>query len=209
MLSRKKNQARLSRTDEAQLVHRLRDGDRSAQAEVVQRYRQMLLRQAFAVVRRWPLAEDVVQDAWILAFKNIGRFEGRSALRSWLVGIVINQARRYRRQERRFPVLSAILRGPDETAPSSPSTATPLPEVVTDFSAEQMLLERERGHALKAAVRRLPVTQRSVLVLQLEGYSPAETRTTLRISEVARRVRLSRARARLRRAFRWDSRSCA
>lgn len=206
MLPRKRIQARLSPTrEEARLVERLRSGDRSAQAEVVRRYRQMLLHQAFAVVHQWTLAEDVVQDTWMLAFKNIDRFEGRSAFRTWLGGIVINQARRYRRQERRSPVLSALLRGPDEGGASSPLPASmPLVEPVTEVSAEDLLMEREQRHALRAALRRLPVTQRSVLALQLQGCSPAETRTALRISEVARRVRLSRARTRLRRAFRWD-----
>jgi RNA polymerase sigma-70 factor (ECF subfamily) len=210
MLPRKRIQRHLSPVEEAQLVERLRTGDRSAQAEVVRRYRRMLLHQAFAVVHQWTLAEDAVQDTWILAFKNIERFEGRSTFRTWLAGIAINQARKYRRQDRRSPPLSAVLgRAGDPAASAPPSASMPLPEPVNDVSAEDMMLEREQGRAIKNALRRLPVTQRSVLVLQLQGYSPAETRTTLRISEVARRVRLSRARARLRKAFRWDVRCCA
>jgi len=89
--------------------------------------------------------------------------------------------------------------------PATPSFEEPVNEV----TAEQMVLEKERGHELRAALRRLPVTQRSILLLELRGCSPVETRTALRISEVARRVRLSRARARLRKLFRWDVRSHA
>ena len=205
MLPRKKIQRLLSPEQEAQLVERLRTGDRSAQAEVVRRYHRMLLHQAFAVVHQWTLAEDTVQDAWVLAFKNIERFEGRSSLRTWLVGIAINRARMYRRQERRSSPLSAELgRSRDPAAPAGADASPPPPEQVNEVTAEHMLLEREWVGALSRALRRLPVTQRSVLLLQLQGYSPAETSRTLRISEVARRVRLSRARARLRKIFRWD-----
>jgi len=80
---------------------------------------------------------------------------------------------------------------------------------VNDVTAEQLVLEQEQGRELETALSRLPVTQRSVLVLEIRGYSPAETRTALRITEVARRVRLSRARARMRKVFRWDVRRCA
>jgi RNA polymerase sigma-70 factor, ECF subfamily len=207
MQPRKRIQRQLSPIQEARLVERLRTGDRSAQAEVVRRYRGMLLHQAFAVVHQWTLAEDAVQDTWVLAFKSIERFEGRSMLRTWLAGIAINQARKYRRQGRRAPPLSAVLGGPrdpgaPDQVPASPSFAEPVNEV----TAEQLVLEQERGNELRAALRTLPVTQRSVLFLQLRGCSPAETRTTLRITEAARRVRLSRARARLRTLFRWDVR---
>jgi len=210
MLSRKKTQAHPSPPQEAELVERLRAGDRSAQVEVVRRYRRMLLHSAFAILHQRDLAEDVVQDTWILAFKNIDRFEGRSMLRTWLAGIAINQARMYLRQERRSPPLSAVLPasgGPRVplAAPGSPS----LPEPVNDVTAEQLVIEQESGRELETALRRLPVTQRSVLLLEIRGYSPAETRTTLGITEVARRVRLSRARARMRQVFRWDVRRSA
>jgi RNA polymerase sigma-70 factor (ECF subfamily) len=208
MLPRKRIQRHLSPVQEAQLVERLRTGDRSAQAEVVRRYRRMLLHQAFAVVHQWPLAEDAVQDTWILAFRNIERFEGRSMLRTWLAGIAINQARKYRRQGRRSPQLSAVLgRSRDPAAPVQVPASPSFDEPANEVTAEHLVLAQERGHELKAALRRLPVTQRSVLLLELRGYSPAETRSTLRITEVARRVRLSRARARLRKLFRWDVRS--
>jgi RNA polymerase sigma-70 factor (ECF subfamily) len=210
MLPRRRVPRHFPPGQEAQLVERLRSGDRSAQAEVVRCYRRMLLHQAFAVVRQWSLAEDAVQDTWILAFKNIERFEGRSMLRTWLAGIAINQARRYRRQGRRSPPFSAVLgASPDPAAPVQVPATPSFEEPVNEVTAEQMVLEKERGHELRAALRRLPVTQRSVLLLELRGCSPAETRTALRISEVARRVRLSRARARLRKLFRWDVRSPA
>jgi DNA-directed RNA polymerase specialized sigma24 family protein len=65
-------------------------------------------------------------------------------------------------------------------------------------TAERVVLEREQTRALDAAVRELPETQRSVVLLQLRGYDPAETREALQITDLARRVRLSRARSRLR-----------
>jgi DNA-directed RNA polymerase specialized sigma24 family protein len=71
-------------------------------------------------------------------------------------------------------------------------------EQVTEVTAERVVLEHERRRALNVAVEALPDTQRSVVVLQLKGCNPAETRETLKITDLARRVRLSRARSRLR-----------
>ena len=208
MLPREKIQRHLSPVQEAQLVERLRAGDRSAQAEVVRRYRRLLLHQAFSVLRDRTLVEDAVQDTWILAFKNIERFEGRSTLRTWLTGIALNRARVYRRLAKRSPPLSAVLDRSRATDVPIRAPPSPLPrDPVDEVTAEHILLGRESVHALTHALRQLPVTQRSVLLLQVQGYSPAEVSTTLRISEVARRVRLSRARARLRKVFRWDVRA--
>jgi RNA polymerase sigma-70 factor, ECF subfamily len=184
-----------------QLVQRLRARDRSAQTELVRRYQGRLRHQAFKLLKDRALAEDMVQDTWLVVLASVDRFEGRSTLLSWLTGIVINRARDYRRKQSRVLKLSSRGENPESSeVPSGTDAyrATGRLEPTTELTAERVVLEREQARVLDAAVRELPETQRSVVLLQLRGYNPAETREALQITDLARRVRLSRARSRLR-----------
>ena len=186
---------------ELQLIHRLRARDRSAQTELVRRYQGRLRQQAFKVLKDWALAEDMVQDTWLVVLASVDRFEGRSTLLSWLTGIVINRARDYRRKQSRVLKLSSMGENPESSDVPSRTDgyrSTGRLEPVTELTAERVVLEREQARVLDAAVWELPETQRSVVLLQLRGYDPAETREALQITDLARRVRLSRARCRLR-----------
>ncbi|HZJ52874.1 MAG TPA: sigma-70 family RNA polymerase sigma factor [Myxococcaceae bacterium] len=186
---------------ELQLIRRLRARDRSAQTELVRRYQGRLRQHAFKLLKDWALAEDMVQDTWLVVLASVDRFEGRSSLLSWLTGIVINRARDYRRKQSRIVKLSRMgenLESSEEPSGTDAYRSTGRLEPVTDRTAERVVLERERARVLDAAVRELPETQRSVVLLQLRGYDPAETREALQITDLARRVRLSRARSRLR-----------
>ena len=186
---------------ELQLIQRLRAGDRSAQTELVRRYQGRLRQHAFKLLKDWALAEDMVQDTWLVVLASVDRFEGRSTLLSWLTGIVINRARDYRRKQARGLKLSSMCQNPESSELPSGTDAYPSTgrlEPMTELTAERVVLEREQTRALDAAVRELPETQRSVVLLQLRGYDPAETREALQISDLARRVRLTRARSRLR-----------
>jgi RNA polymerase sigma-70 factor, ECF subfamily len=186
---------------ELQLIQRLRARDRSAQTELVRRYQGRLRQQAFKLLKDWALAEDMVQDTWIVVLASVDRFEGRSTLLSWLTGIVINRARDYLRKQSRVLKLSSMGENPESSDVPSRTDAyrsTGRLEPVTELTAERVVLEQEQARVLDAAVRELPETQRSVVLLQLRGYDPAETREALQITDLARRVRLSRARSRLR-----------
>jgi RNA polymerase sigma-70 factor, ECF subfamily len=186
---------------ELQLIQRLRARDRSAQTEMVRRYQGRLRQQAFKILKDRALAEDMVQDTWLVVLASVDRFEGRSTLLSWLTGIVINRARDFRRKQARVLKLSSMGENPESAEVQSGTGAhrsTARLEPVTELTAERVVLEREQTRVLDAAVRELPETQRSVVLLQLRGYDPAETREALQISDLARRVRLSRARSRLR-----------
>ena len=186
---------------ELQLIQRLRARDRSAQTELVRRYQGRLRQQAFKILKDPALAEDMVQDTWLVVLASVDRFEGRSTLLSWLTGIVINRARDYRRKQSRVLKLSRMgenLESSEVPSGTDAYRSTVRREPVTERTAERLVLEREQTRVIGAAVRELPETQRSVVLLQLRGYNPAETREALQITDLARRVRLSRARSRLR-----------
>ena len=86
---------------EAQRLHALLRGDRAAFEAVVTEYYGSMVRLARAMVGP-DSADDVVQEAWIAVLKGLSRFEGRSTLKTWILGIVVNMARQRRRQDLRF-----------------------------------------------------------------------------------------------------------
>lgn len=199
-MSRREPKPPLTRAQEDLLVERLLAGDRAAQTEMVLRYQDRLVRQATEVLRDRSLAEDVVQDTWIVVLGSLDRFEHRSSLGTWLTGITLNRAKDERRKRSRILPLSGAREGGERThlPVATPGSRPPEVELTTDSTAERTVLQKERSQALKVAIEALPDTQRSVVVLELHGCAPAQTRETLRISDLARRVRLSRARTRLR-----------
>lgn len=87
---------------EVELVQRLRLGDQSAFAEVVQRYHGRLVRFAGTFVARADIAEDVAQETWVAMLRGIDAFEGRATLQTWLFSICANRARTVSAAERRL-----------------------------------------------------------------------------------------------------------
>src|SRR4051794_39222533 len=80
-------------TDERRLIERLRDGDQSAFEQLVRMYNASLLRVARLYVSSRSLAEEVVQETWHAVLTGIGRFEGRSSLKTWIFRILTNNAK--------------------------------------------------------------------------------------------------------------------
>jgi RNA polymerase sigma-70 factor, ECF subfamily len=191
---------------EAVLVNRLRAGDRTAQAELFRRYRDLLRHQALKVIGNPALADEIVQEAWINGMEAIHRFEGRSTFATWMTAIVLNEARLKRKREARSLPFSGLdqqdrrglrLRrgaGPGEQLESFPG--------VDDDTPERLLLEKEVRDRFEHALRSLSPTQRTVVVLRdLRGATPAQACRAMGLTDLAHRVHLCRARARLRRVL--------
>src|SRR5688572_1732619 len=79
--------------DETALIAALRRGDEAAFMGLVERYNAALLRVAQGYVGSRAVAEEVVQEAWLGVLQGIGRFEGRSSLKTWIFRILANRAR--------------------------------------------------------------------------------------------------------------------
>src|SRR5216683_2066382 len=80
----------------------LKRGDEAAFESLINRYHGPMMRLAMAYVRDRGVAEDVVQETWLTCLRSLERFEGRSSLKTWLFGILINVARSRRRKESRI-----------------------------------------------------------------------------------------------------------
>src|SRR6476469_9201072 len=93
--------------DDQSLVERARAGDDDAFAALVRRYTPMLMRLARMYVPTDALAEDVVQETWVAVLRGLDRFEGRAALKTWLLRVGVNGAKtRGVREHRSIPFAS-------------------------------------------------------------------------------------------------------
>jgi RNA polymerase sigma-70 factor (ECF subfamily) len=185
----------------------LRAGDEAAFVALIDRYHGPLYRLAMAYVRDHGVAEDVVQETWLTCLRSLDKFEGRSSLKTWIFGILINVARSRRRKESRLLPLTTLFRGDDSdsrrptvdpdrfggdgmwTAPPDSWSNIPLAKVVQAETLERV----------KAAIEGLPLKQREVIVLRdIAGLEADEVCRLLSISAENQRVRLHRGRAAVR-----------
>ena len=159
------------------------------------------------------VAEEVVQDTWVGVLNGIDRFEGRSALRTWIFGILLNIARtRGKREKRTLPFSFFQKRAEEGSGPAVDpdrfhggggelrgAWASPPAEWE---EPERKLATDEARKALFEAISGLPPRQRDVIVLRdVQGYSAEEARNALDISETNQRVLLHRARSKVRAAL--------
>ena len=183
----------------------LRAGDEERFTELVDRWSAPMLRLALARVGSRAVAEEVVQETWLTVLRDLDRFEGRSTLRTWVLGIVCNLARARARAERRAlpvaldeprPVVaSSRFRAPDAREWPDHWRLGPVPWP----APEEALLAGEACQVMLRAVAGLPPAQREVLVLRdLDGFSGEETCAALGLSAGNQRVLLHRARSRVR-----------
>ena len=161
-------------------------------------HRSAMLRFARRRIRDEDLAEDAVQEALLAALASRDGFQGRSALRTWLIGILNHKIQDVFRRESRY-----VRQTTDEDA-TDEAPAEGLPgglEALAQAEAQDPLIEvsRRRMRArLAREIDALPPTLREVFVMQvIEGLSTEEVCRRLEISEANCWVRLHRARKRL------------
>jgi RNA polymerase sigma-70 factor (ECF subfamily) len=194
---------------DAATVTALQAGDVAVFETLVRRHHAAMIRIARGYVISDAEAEEIVQDTWLAVLKGIDRFEGRSALRTWIFAILLNQARtRARRRGREVPSPSLD----DVTAPTDrgrfygdqdafPGTWAQPPVAWRDHAQERL----EAGETLTLiadVLRELPDRQREVIVLRdLQGLSSDEVGELLELTPGNQRVLLHRARSKVRAAL--------
>jgi RNA polymerase sigma-70 factor (ECF subfamily) len=181
---------------DADLLARLRRGDADAFEALVRRYGGRMLATARRFVHSEEDARDVVQDAFLAAFRALDGFEGTALLSTWLHRIVVNTALMKLRSRRRRPEesIEELLPRFDETG----HWAEP-PTWAWDGGSETLVDRRRTRATVRAAIDRLPRDYRTVILLRdIEELDTEETAALLGISTNAVRTRLHRARQALR-----------
>ena len=172
--------------EESELVERARRGDERAYQEIVHAYQGIAFRTAYLVARNAADAEDAAQEAFVKAYRALGRFRRGAPFRPWLLQIVANEARNRRRSAGRRDAL--VLRA----AASEPSgEAAPSPEAA--------LLATEQREELLAAIETLPQDQRDTIACRyFLDLSEEETAKVLGVRRGTVKSRTARALERLR-----------
>ncbi|MBI2379836.1 MAG: sigma-70 family RNA polymerase sigma factor [Gammaproteobacteria bacterium] len=186
--------------DESAWLPRLRAGDKAAFAHMVRAYHGKLVATAKAIVGE-SIADEVVQETWVSAFKALPRFEGRSSLKTWLTRIVINEARSRLRHESRLISLDTSPYDEPESLEvhfEADGHWAQAPVNWDSASPEALLNGQELADCLENTLDGMPRMQRAVLGLRdMDGLELNEICNMLAVSESNVRVLLHRARARV------------
>ncbi len=180
-------------SEELALVNAARAGDIGAFEQLVRKYDRNVFRIANHITQNREDAEDVVQDAFLKAFQNLGQFQGQSKFYTWLVRIAVNEAlmRLRRRRPERMVSLDEDINTGEDTIPREVADWAPNPE--------QLYNQSELRDILQKTIQGLPPSFRTVFVLRdVEGLSTEETADALGLSIPAVKSRLLRARLQLR-----------
>jgi RNA polymerase sigma-70 factor (ECF subfamily) len=195
--------------EDARLVDGLRAGDEAAFATVMREYGGAMLRVAQMYVSSRSVAEEVVQEAWLGVLKGIGRFEGRSSLKTWLFRIVANTAKTRGMREARSIPFSALGEADDEPAVDPDRFLGDGERFPGHWGApprrwapEGELLSQETLDVIEREIERLPPAQRAVITMRdVQGLTSDEVRNALELTETNQRVLLHRARSKVRAAL--------
>ncbi|MBN2256637.1 MAG: sigma-70 family RNA polymerase sigma factor [Anaerolineaceae bacterium] len=172
-------------------VGRLIQHDRREYAALVEAYTDKLYRMALRMTGNEQDAEDVLQETFIKVFRNIEGFKGNSSLSTWIYRIAMNEAFMLLRKHKPEGYSLDDDHEDDDLTPREVASWDPLPE--------ESLMSMEMNHHLSDAILRLPETLRGVFLLRdTEHLSVKETADALGITEGTVKIRLLRARLKLR-----------
>jgi len=181
--------------DDAGFVARCRRGDTEAFAVLVGRHQKKMLNIAFRMIGDYEEACDVVQEAFLSAYRAIGKFRGDALFSTWLYGIVLNQSRsRMRQKVARSRRERESL---DDPAKLENSSFIEGP-CSREMSIVEQLEKRELQEKVQECIGLLEGEQREVLVLRdIQGFSYEEIGVMLKLPEGTVKSRLFRARGAL------------
>lgn len=170
---------------DAELMARVRAGDRDAFADLVERHKDAVVNYLTRLTGNRDRAEDLGQETFLRLYRSVAGYVEQGYLRAYLFRIATNLVRSEERRERRQRLLLPLLGG-------DPDRSEPL--------AHTGMLRQEMQRELAAAVARLPLRYRVPLVLhEIEGWSYADVAAELDCREGTIKSRIHRGRQSLKR----------
>lgn len=163
------------------VINRCKDGDNRAQYELYKLYSKAMFNVSMRITNDYAEAEDVLQDAFVSAFKNLNSYKSEASFGSWLKKIVINAS------------INAIRKRRSDLVPMDERIVGEVADSASDEDETEWQVEK-----IRRAIQKLPDGYRVVLTLYLlEGYDHAEIGEVLGVSESTSKSQYSRARKKL------------
>ena len=177
------------------LLEKIRNGDPDAFDRFVDRYGDRIYGFGMHVCGEREDARDIAQDTLLQAFRSLKELKDAGALRTWLYRVASNACLMKRRKSKFAPARELSL---EELMPAGPDAASiEIPD--TSAMPDQAAERAETQRVVQEAIRELPANYRIVLILRdIEQLSTRETAEALGIAETAVKMRLHRARLRVR-----------
>ena len=182
----------IARSEESDLVARLKQGDESAFRTIVETRKNLVYNTALGLVQNAGDAEDITQEVFIKVYESVHQFKGESAFSTWLYRIAVTKSLemiRNRKRKKRFAFITGLFGEDNELRHDPP-----------DFVHPGVQLDnRENASILFKAIAKLPENQRIAFTLhKVEGIPYQEISEVMKISVSAVESLIHRAKANLR-----------
>lgn len=174
---------------EAEVIGRVIDGEKALYEIIVRRFNPFLYKIGRSYNYNHEDTQDLMQETFIDAYKNLLQFEGRADFKTWIIRIMMNNC--YRKREKASFKKEIMQEANDYSTPMFSNK---------NNETDKIIQNRELGHIIENALRKIPFDYRMVFSLrEINGLNVSETAEMLGISEANVKVRLNRAKIMLRR----------
>lgn len=172
---------------EEEIINRILSGEKTLYEIIVKRYNSHLYKIGRSYNFNHDDAQDLMQDTYIDAYKNLNKFNGQSRFKTWLVRIMLNNCYR-KKEERSFK---------NELPSEINDSSTPVFKS-SGHGSSDLVYTHELENTIENALNHLPEDYRTVFSLrEMNGFNTSETAHLLNISESNVKTRLSRAKTML------------
>jgi len=173
---------------ETEIIDRIAAGEKTLYEIIVRRYNPHLYKVGRSYNYNHEDTQDLMQDTFLDAYRNLQQFEGRADFKTWIMRIMLNNC--YRKREK--------LSFKNEISTEVNDQSTPL-FARRDNDTDKIIQNRELGSIIEDALSRIPFDYRMVFALrEINGMNVAEAASLLNITEANVKVRLNRSKAMLR-----------
>lgn len=173
---------------ELEIIEKIRNGEKSLYEIIVRRMNPYLYKIGRSYNFNHEDTQDLMQDTFVDAYKNLQQFEGRSNFKTWIIRIMMNNC--YRKKTK--------LSFQNEITENLNDNSTPM---FTNYQSDtgKIIQNRELGRIIETALSKIPFNYRMVFSLrEINGLNVKDTAGLLDISEANVKVRLNRCKALLR-----------
>jgi len=174
---------------DADVMLRVKAGDESAFAYLVQKYRRPMLGFLYRLCHNPAAAEELAQEVFLRVYRSRSNYEASAKFSTWIYRIATNLAVNFARDTRHErPEVTVRLDEPDQETGTTPDLAD------DELTVEEQMLKRERLAAIRSTVNALPERQRMVVIMhKYQQMDYRQIADVLKLSESATKSLLFRA----------------